>query len=257
MVKVKFKGHVIEMYDSIQELPITRFQMYNLNLLIDGGIGADLSSFDSKCNSIRRLMKKDIKLADQEISNLQQNLRFIMSKTSPEMNSFVVMIHKIDGREITDQDLTDEGIKDIIKELGHKRLTITKIREFILGAKKKIDFEIETFFPSMTDNGKTKEFYSGLKKRSLLILKTITHFSHEIEEQIAAIDDYLLSSLKPKNYHGSSGLEVQMIKGFEDTCVMLSQHNVSSNPRAMTTLSFYQALERVKEQIKARKRNKK
>lgn len=254
MVKVKFNGHVIEMYDSIQELPITRFQMYNLNLLIDGGIGGDLSAFDGKCNSIRRLMKKDIKLADQEISNLQQNLRFIMSKTSPEMNSFVVMIHKLDGREILDEDLTEEGIKDIILELGQKRLTITKIREFLLGAKKKIDFEIETFFPGMTDNGKTKEFYSGLKKRSLLVLKTITDFSHEIEEQIAAIDDFLLSSIKPKNYHGASGLEVQMMKGFEETCVILSQHNVSGNPRSMTTLSFYQSLETVKDQIKARKR---
>lgn len=243
MLKLRWKGHVLEMYDSIQELPITRFQMYNLNVLIDGGIGSDLSAFDAKCNVIRRMMRKDVEQASQEITNLQQNLRFIMSKTSPEMNSFVVMIYKLDGRTIADEDLTDNGIKEIIEELGRKRLGIGLVREFLGSLKKKIDFEIETFFPGLTDNGKAKEFYSVLKKRTLLVLQTITAFTEEVEEKIREIDDLLLSTIKAKNYHGSKGLEVQMMKGFEETCIMISQNGVSSNPRGMTTLSFYQAIE--------------
>jgi len=254
MVKVKWKGHTLEMYDSIQELPITRYQMYNLNVLIDSGIGSDLAGTDTRCNNIRRLMTTDKEQADQEITNLQQNIRFIMSKTSPELNSFAVMIKKIDGRKVNDSDLTDEGIKDIIEELGRKRLLMSVVRDFLFATKKKIDFEFETFFPGVTDSAMVKELYTKLKQRTMLVLKSIRETSADIEEQIRQIDEFIMSKMKPKNFHGSSGMEVTMVKGFEQTCVMLKQYNVADNPKEMTTLSFYQAIEVIREQLKARKK---
>ena len=59
MNKIEFNGHKLEMFDSIQELPIFRFQLYNLNLMLDAGIGSDINDFDSRCNNVRRLMIKD------------------------------------------------------------------------------------------------------------------------------------------------------------------------------------------------------
>ena len=173
-----------------------------------------------------------------------------MSNTSPEMNSFVVMIHKLNGRELTD--MTDQGVKDIIAELGSKRLAIGVIKDFLVSVKKKLDFELETFFPGLIDSPNTKEFYIRLKKRTLLVLETVFGSSDELSDQIKAIDKFLISSFKPRNYQGTNGIEVQMMKGFEETCVMLAQQGVSANPRNMTTLSFYQALETIKQQIKAK-----
>lgn len=46
MKKVTLQGHKIEIYDSIDELPIVRFQIYNKYLLLDCGIGSDMESVD-------------------------------------------------------------------------------------------------------------------------------------------------------------------------------------------------------------------
>lgn len=252
---LKFNGHILEMYDSIQELPITRFQSYNLNLLIDGGIGSDLDSFDRHINSIRQLVVRDPNAAQTELTNLQQNVRFIMSKTNPKLNSFVVMIRKIDGRDISDDDLTEDGIQAIIEELGKKKLSFFSVKGFLNTIKKKLDTEFEFFFPKVVDSATTKEFYTQLKRRTMLMLQSITE-KRDFTKEIAAIDEFLMSRLKPKNYHGREGLEVKMIKGFEQTCVLLKQYNVSNEPRKMTTLAYYQALEVVKEQLKKQSKNR-
>lgn len=254
---LKFNGHILEMYDSIQELPITRFQSYNLNLLIDGGIGSDLDAFDKHINSIRQLVINDPNAAQTELTNLQQNIRFIMSNTNPNLNSFVVMIRKIDSRDIKDEDLTEDGIKAILNELGKKKLPFISAQRFLNAIKKKLDTEFELFFPKVVDSATTKEFYTKLKQRTMLILQQIQDSTCDFSAQVAEIDEFLMSRLKPKSYHGREGLEVKMIKGFEQTCVLLKQYNVSHEPKKMTTLAFYQALEVIKEQLKKRAKNKK
>ena len=48
MVTIKIGTHDVEMYDSIDELPIIRFHKYQKLLLVDSGIGADINSFDQR-----------------------------------------------------------------------------------------------------------------------------------------------------------------------------------------------------------------
>lgn len=241
------------MYDSIQNLPITRFQSYNLYLLVDAGVGSDLESFDKKMLNVQRLIKSDPKAASLEISNIQQNVRFIMNKTNPKMNSFVCMIKSIDGKLIDDDDLTDDGIKAIIKSLGKKATTYTRMTNYLNSVKKKLDQEFDIFFPSLVSNSKTRSFYNRLKSRTVLILRQIQDPKADFAEKIEAIDNFLLASMKPKNFFGSKGLEVTMIKGFENTCTILEQNGFSKNPRSLTVLSFYQKLEIAKEQMKKSK----
>ena len=38
--------HKVELYDSIEDLPMMRFHKYNKMLLVDAGIGSDLNDFD-------------------------------------------------------------------------------------------------------------------------------------------------------------------------------------------------------------------
>jgi hypothetical protein len=253
---IKFNGHKLTMYDNIQELPVKRFQSYNLNTMIDAGIGSDIEAFDNKCVTIRRLMRTDHAAADRELVNMQTTLRMIMSSTSPKMRSFVVLIKSIDGRKLDDEDMTEDGINAIIKELGEKRLTIDRVKDFLSFIKKKIDSEFDVFFPKLNDNARLKEYYANLKRRTLLVLQSIKGAGGDIESQIATIDDFIMSQIKPKNYHGANGLEAKMIANFEETCVILSQNHVSSNPREMTTLSYYQALEVLRAQMKERGRKK-
>lgn len=68
-------------------------------------------------------------------------------------------------------------------------------------------------------------------------------------EEIERIDNILLRLLPPQNYSGHGGAEVQMIKAYERACAVMSQH-VSKDPKRMTVLEFYEALEALKAQGK-------
>lgn len=73
------------------------------------------------------------------------------------------------------------------------------------------------------------------------------------KEQIEKVEDELLRQVAPHVYAGPHGEEIRFIKGFEETCILLNQH-VPKDPKQMTALSFYQALEVIKEQAKERKK---
>ena len=75
MKKILFNNRTIEVYDSIEELPIVNFQKYNKYLLIDSGIGSDVDSIDEHIVKIAKLIKKeDSQKAMQELLNMRQNL---------------------------------------------------------------------------------------------------------------------------------------------------------------------------------------
>ena len=42
MRKVTLSGHVVEIYDAIDELPMRRFHRYNKMVLVDAGIGSEI-----------------------------------------------------------------------------------------------------------------------------------------------------------------------------------------------------------------------
>ena len=103
------------------------------------------------------------------------------------------------------------------------------------------------FFPSLSSTADTKELYTQLKKEAILILQGVQGKGN-FNDEILKIQKYFAGKLKPKSYGGKNGLEIKTIKGFEETCILLSQNGVSDSPKRMTTLSFYQALETIKAQ---------
>lgn len=106
----------------------------------------------------------------------------------------------------------------------------------------------------MTDNAQVKEYYNTLKKRSSLMLEQI--IKGQKNEELTKLDNFLFEQIKPKIYHGREGLEVRFVKSFEETCIIINQ-NVNKDPKKMTTLEYYQALEVIRKQAEESKKNKK
>lgn len=249
---IEHNGFTLELYDSIKELPADRFQDYNRNVMLDAGIGGDLSAFEARLSTIDRILVKNPDGARKELENLRTAVRFIVEGTSPEMSAFVPLIRRIDGRILTSQDMTEEGVKRIVERLNQKRVPFWSIKNFLSLVKKKFALEFELVFPKMTDDPEVKEFYAKLKRRTALVLEGIRNTGEDLEEQVRIIDDFLLSKIQPREYSGPDGMEVQTVKSFESTCVLLQQYNASPDPRKMSTLAFYQALEIIKEQVRKR-----
>lgn len=110
---------------------------------------------------------------------------------------------------------------------------------------------MELFFPKMANDAITKEHYSLLKKRTLLVLQKIQGIN--VSNDIQVIEDALFDFFKPKKYDGSDGVEISQIKGFNDTCVIINQY-VPKDPKTMTVVEFYQTLDIIKDQLKERKK---
>lgn len=243
MKEIAIKGHILKLYDSIDEMPIMNFQKYNKYILIDSGLGSDIDSVDNHLVNLAKLIKTDKAKASQELQNIRQTMHMIVSGISPKYLAFAALIHSIDGEVVTD--LSDDNLKGLLSKLN--KVKHSTIIDFIMKVKKKLDTELETYFPSEFGNSaKEKEVYDKLKQKTILKLEGIIN-DHDNSEQINKIDDFLFSLYKPKNFSGQSSVEIKYDKQFETACMYISQET-SMNAKKMTVLEFYNTLGELKRQ---------
>lgn len=237
---------IVRVYDSIDEMPIVNFQKYNKYLLIDSGIGSDADDIDAHIAKIAKFMKAgNNKKALQELQNMRQNMYMVNSEISPKYLAFAALIHDIDGKEVTD--LSDNNLKALLEEI--KTVKHSTIIDFLVWLKKKVTFELETYFPGDFVNPKEKEAYDKLKNRTLLVLDSIIN-DNDNAEQIELIDMMMVNMHAPKVFIGSDSVEVKYDKQFESTCLLIAQ-KTSMDARKMTVLQFYNAVDNIKQQAEA------
>jgi hypothetical protein len=252
MKNIKIGKYDVELYDSIEDLPMIRFHKYNKMMLIDGGIGSDLSDFDGHIEkAIAYNKSKTPELANIELENLRQNIYFIQSELSPKYLAFAVLIKTIDGVE--KNDLSPEGLQkvlDFFAEIPHSEITAHSE-----AVKKKIDEELQLYYPQLFDDSSVKEYYDELRKRTSLVLDSIINGeSFEKENEIEKITISLITYNKPTIFSGSKNAEIEYNKSFENMCLLISQ-NLHLDPKKFTVLEFYSSFERVKEILKPNKKN--
>lgn len=238
---------IVQVYDSIDEMPITNFQKYNKYLLIDSGIGSDADDIDAHITRVAKFIKaNNSKKALQELQNMRQNMYMVNSEISPRYLAFAALIHSIDGKEIND--LSDDNLKSILKDL--KTIKHSKIIEFLRWLKKKVTTELEIYFPGDFINPKEKDTYDKLKLRTLLVLESILDDNKDNSQQIESIDILMLNMYSPKVYMGSESVEIKYDKQFENACLLIAQ-KTSLDAKKMTVLQFYNALDNIKQQLEA------
>jgi hypothetical protein len=246
MKNITLNGHRLCLYEDIDELPIINYQKYNKFMLFDTGIGSDIDAIDQHIVRLARFMRTDPKRASQELKNLRQSMFMINSEISPKNMSFAALIKSIDGVEVTDH--SDENLKSIMAKINHTRQSfISKLVEQI---KKKVHAELEAYFPSFFGlDSSSKEVYNLMKKRTQLRLDTIqngTDHDAECEE----ILNQILDKYKPKSYDGPNSVEIEFDKTFESSCFLISQKS-GADPKSMTVMQYYNALENIKKQSDA------
>ena len=249
MKEVVIKNKIYKLYDCIDELPIINFQKYNKFLLLDSGLGSDIDSVDSHLLNLARLIKTDKNKAAQELQNLRQNMYMIVSEISPKYYAFAALIHSIDGEKV--EDLSDDNLKKIIKNIN--TVKHSKIVNILMSIKKKLDLELETYFPSeFGDSPKEKENYDKFKNITILKLEQII-YDVDNSQRIESIYESLFSSYKPKSFIGSTSAEVKHDKNFESSCMIISQET-SMDAKRMTVLEFYNTLAELRKQADAKKK---
>lgn len=249
MRKAIVNGKVLELYDSVDEMPIANFQKYNRFMLLDAGIGSDIDSVDKHIAKVAKLLSRDSKAdAVQELQNLRQNLYMIISDISPRQMAFAALIKSIDGKQVFD--LSDDNLKSILA--GLSRMRYGKLAELLFAIKKKLDSELEVYFPAFFEDAKDKEKHDILKKRTKAVLESIIT-GESRAEAIAEEDRKLFSDYRPSNFTGPDSAEIQYNKQFEAACLLI-QEETGADPANMSVFQYYFALELIKKRAEEREK---
>lgn len=241
MKKLTIGPYSVEIYDSIDELPIKRFHKYNKMLLIDSGIGSDLNDINAHIAKIGAYLSTDRAKALAELENMRQSLYFISEEISPRHLAFIPLVYSINGSRL--EDLSDENIKRWQARFaqGAKVGWFEKIFQSI---KKKMDDELTLYFPGQFDDIAIKEYYDRLREQILLKLDTVIR-GRDNEEKISRINDQLLTHARPQVFSGRESIEIKYDKQFDEMCTFL-MHRVGVDPDKMTVLQFYNAFDYIK-----------
>jgi len=251
MKTYKSKGHIVEMYESISELPITRYHVYNKMLLLDSGIGSDIADFDGHLERVCAFIaQKDNDSAIKELQNMRQNIYFIHSALSTTNFALAALIKSIDGKERND--ISDEGLAETIALIND--MTIGEVNKLLSDLKKKVESELSLYFPDLYADGVNKEYYNIITERTKLVLDSVINDTDN-EAAIKDITNKVLTYMKPHTFEGEKNLELASEKQFENMCMMITDH-MHVNPKNYTVVEFYTAFQYIRDKSKAqRKRN--
>ncbi len=255
MVTAKIGKHTIEFYDTIEELPIVRFHKYQKLLLVDAGVGSDITAFDQRIEKARRfLIAGQPDKAQQELENLRQCVFLIQIGLSPKHRAFAALVTKLDGEDCTD--IGDDALAAITEKLND--VSEQELTAQLDAVKKKIDGELMLYFPALFNDSDVKEYYDILRKRTLEILNGIiagddNPGKSEIVEKLTTA---LITYSNPKMFTGSDGVEIQFDRQFENLCLVLSEQ-LHVEPKKYSVLEFYNAFDFVKERAKQAERAQK
>lgn len=248
MKELELNGHMVRVYDSIDELPIVRFHRYNRYLLVDAGIGSDISDFDTHLERVVRYLRTgNTDNAVKEMENMRQNVYMVLEGQNVRHLSFACLVASIDGEAC--DDLSPSGLEKVLALLGGA--TRKEYTEAYDSVKKKIDGELILYFPSLFDDVRIREYYDVMKRLTLKVIEGITDgATAERDREAEALRDSLVLFTAPKVFTGKDGVEVRHDKDFETLCIAITQQT-GKEAKRMTVLEYYNAYEYVTNRNKA------
>jgi hypothetical protein len=183
MKEVKLGKHKVMLYNSIDELPIVRFHKYNKCLLVDAGLGSDLSAVDGHIERAVRFINGGHKQeAATEMENIRQTIYLIIQGMNPRHLAFAALVKEIDGKAC--DDISDEGLQRTLELLGD--VPVKEMTAENEAVKKKIDEELTLYFPDVFDSATEKEYHDLMKRRTQAMLDAV--IEGETAERTAEIE---------------------------------------------------------------------
>jgi len=243
MLEKTINGVDVVLYNSIDELPASRYHWFNRQLMIDSGVGSDLNAFNRRCQNIKNLIHKDPAKAHQEVANLQGTVYFIMNNISPKMSAFCALVHSVAGNVIMGE-MSNEKVEYIMSELNSTPHSF--FERMIKNAQRTLRREMQAFFKS-GNNGATKQYYQNLQTALEKELQNIQ--DGELEGDVTELDKFLMESEVIKNYLGADGFQIKDINGYEKACAIISKY-FGDNAKELSTLEFHHRTNLMKEAAK-------
>lgn len=240
-------NHRVEVYDSIDEMPIQRFHKYNKYLLIESGVGGDIQDIMDHIQRAQIYVTKEPKLAIIELQNLAQSVAFISNEMSPKYMAFAALVKSIDGKP--QEDLSDLGIQKVMDILNKEKKGW--LDGVLNSVKKKIDRELKLYFPGKFNETSTQRYMEELKRHTQVKLDAIIT-GEDKGKEISDLEANMAMLARPRLFTGNRSVEITYDKQFEDMCLILT-HHLQVDTKMMTVLQFFNAFDYLKKMMKRNK----
>lgn len=125
-------------------------------------------------------------------------------------------------------------------------------------SKKKIDGELNLYFPDTFADSSVKEYYDILRKRTLTVLQNIIDGLDYPDKtaEVEKLTTALITYSNPQIFFGSDSVEIQHERQFENLCLILSEQ-LHIRPKECTVLEFYNAFDFIKRRAREAERERK
>jgi len=135
-MKISYNGHDIEMYDSIQDLPIGRYEKHATYGIVDSSAGSSLYDIKGNITKAASLIDIDKDQAKQVLQNAQVGIEMIVTSINPELMSFAVLVKSIDGE--AHDDISEDGIRNTLDKIKKQGWIFSTISNALESIKKKL-----------------------------------------------------------------------------------------------------------------------
>lgn len=157
MKDININGHIIEMYDSIEDMPITRYNAFNRYSIIDSGLGNTFADVDQKITETIGLVNSDAKdKAIQSLMNMRNTYYFMFENIDPKSSSFICMVKSIDGKP--NDDISENGILKTREILMRTKITRAMMITILTELKKKLIVSLKSIFQNLQIKRKHSNF---------------------------------------------------------------------------------------------------
>lgn len=235
------KKHTIEIYDGVDEMLEVRYHKFTQMMVLASGVGSDMEAIVAKLGTIRQLLDDERpKEAKVEILNLYQAFYFIGEGIDPKSTAFAALVKSIDGVEY--DDMTESGLEKVQERLKGF-LTIGKRNETIDSVKKKIEGELEQYFPHRNDGAMEQ-----MALMRVLMLEQLDGIIEErdVKEKVDKIAKRIRDLNEVVNYQE---YEIESEKAREKSYLGI-QETLHIDAKGMTVLEYETACEMLRERAK-------
>ena len=121
IIKKGVKRTKVLIYDDINQLPVTRWNLANKYWMLHDSIGSDIADFDKNHYSKFALIAGDKVKTLKELANFRILVYNIMNEINVQHLSFACLVHSVNGQEITDT--SEASLKKLLERLSKLGLT--------------------------------------------------------------------------------------------------------------------------------------
>ena len=118
---------VLTFYDSIETMPIKRYQMVQKYSLIDAGIGSTLNDVITKFAKFDQFLEVgDLEALSTERENLLININYMLMEKNTIAYLLASMIKTVDGKTV---DVNDDTIDELVEMLERSDITYNDVKD--------------------------------------------------------------------------------------------------------------------------------